>query len=541
MTSITTCAYCGVGCGFKAEMKGNEVVRMTPWKDGKANEGHACVKGRFAWGYATHKDRITKPMIRAKTTDPWREVSWEEAFDYAASEFQRVQEKYGKNSVGALVSSRCTNEEDYLVQKLVRAAFGNNNVDTCARVCHRRPATASARRWAPRRARRRSSRWKKPMCILLIGSNPTEGHPVVGSRLKRRVREGAKLIVIDPREIDMVTAPHARATHHLKLRPGTNVAMLSALAHVIVTEGLVNETIHRRTLRDAGLCRLARVRRASGQFARSDGSRHRRARRRGARGGASVCHRRQRGHLLRSRRDRTFAGLDRGDRHRQPRDGDRQRRARRRGRESAARAEQRAGLLRHGRLPAYSARLPPCVRHGHARTVRESMGCEPAARAGPAHSQHAGSRAGRFVQGTLLPGRRPGAVRPQHAACAGRAGRDGMRGGAGPVPQRDGEVRACVPARCFLPGKGRHLHQRRTPHLARAQGHAAAGGQGRLGSDAGAGRCARLPDALRAPVADHGRDRAPDADLYRSQLRQAGTAWAACNGRATTRRRKARR
>ncbi|PKO58681.1 MAG: formate dehydrogenase subunit alpha, partial [Betaproteobacteria bacterium HGW-Betaproteobacteria-18] len=107
----TTCAYCGVGCGFKAEMKGNDVVRMIPWKDGKANEGHACVKGRFAWGYATHPDRVTKPMIRAKTTDQWREVSWGEALAYAASEFRRIQTKYGRDAIGALVSSRCTNEE----------------------------------------------------------------------------------------------------------------------------------------------------------------------------------------------------------------------------------------------------------------------------------------------------------------------------------------------------------------------------------------------------------------------------------------------
>ncbi len=121
---------------FKAEMKGNEVVRMVPYKNGQANEGHACVKGRFAWGYATHKDRITKPMIRAKITDPWREVSWDEAIDYAASEFRRIQAKYGRDSIGGITSSRCTNEETYLVQKLVRAAFGNNNVDTCARVCH---------------------------------------------------------------------------------------------------------------------------------------------------------------------------------------------------------------------------------------------------------------------------------------------------------------------------------------------------------------------------------------------------------------------
>ncbi|MGB0129430.1 MAG: 2Fe-2S iron-sulfur cluster-binding protein, partial [Rhodocyclaceae bacterium] len=133
---VTTCAYCGVGCGFKAEMKGTEVVRMVPWQDGRANEGHACVKGRFAWGYATHRDRITKPMIRARITDPWREASWDEALQYAAKEFRRIQAKHGRDAVGALVSSRCTNEEDYLVQKLVRAAFGNNNVDTCARVCH---------------------------------------------------------------------------------------------------------------------------------------------------------------------------------------------------------------------------------------------------------------------------------------------------------------------------------------------------------------------------------------------------------------------
>jgi len=132
----TTCAYCGVGCGFKAEMKGSEVVRMVPWKDGKANEGHSCVKGRFAWGYATHKDRMLKPMIRAKITDPWREVSWDEAINHAASEFRRIQAKYGRDSIGGITSSRCTNEETYLVQKLVRAAFGNNNVDTCARVCH---------------------------------------------------------------------------------------------------------------------------------------------------------------------------------------------------------------------------------------------------------------------------------------------------------------------------------------------------------------------------------------------------------------------
>jgi formate dehydrogenase major subunit len=238
----TTCAYCGVGCGFKAEMKGAEVVRMVPWKDGQANEGHACVKGRFAWGYATHPDRITKPMIRAKISDPWREVSWDEAFTYAAKEFRRVQEKHGKNSIGALVSSRCTNEEDYLVQKLVRAAFGNNNVDTCARVCHSPTGYGLKQTLGESAGTQTFKSIEKSDVILVIGANPSEGHPVFGSRLKRRVREGAKLIVIDPREIDLISAPHAKADLHLKLRPGTNVAILTALAHVIVNEGLLAES-----------------------------------------------------------------------------------------------------------------------------------------------------------------------------------------------------------------------------------------------------------------------------------------------------------
>ena len=133
---VTTCAYCGVGCNFKAEMRGDTVVRMVPWKDGKANHGHSCVKGRFAWGYANHQDRILKPMVREKITDPWREVTWEEAIGRVASEFRRIQAQAGKDAIGVITSSRCTDEEAYLVQKLARQVFGNNNTDTCARVCH---------------------------------------------------------------------------------------------------------------------------------------------------------------------------------------------------------------------------------------------------------------------------------------------------------------------------------------------------------------------------------------------------------------------
>jgi formate dehydrogenase major subunit len=222
-------------------MKGSEVVRMTPHKNGQANEGHACVKGRFAWGYATHKDRITKPMIRAKITDPWREVSWEEAIAYAASEFRRIQGKYGRDSIGGITSSRCTNEETYLVQKLVRAAFGNNNVDTCARVCHSPTGYGLKTTIGESAGTQTFESVAHSDVIVVIGANPTDGHPVFGSRLKRRLREGAKLIVADPRRIDLVDGPHVKATHHLQLRPGTNVALINAIAHTIVTEGLLNE------------------------------------------------------------------------------------------------------------------------------------------------------------------------------------------------------------------------------------------------------------------------------------------------------------
>ncbi|WOB07117.1 formate dehydrogenase subunit alpha [Piscinibacter gummiphilus] len=238
---ITTCAYCGVGCGFKAEMKGTEVVRMVPWKDGQANEGHSCVKGRFAWGYATHKDRITTPMIRKKITDPWQEVSWDEAIGYAASEFKRIQAQHGRDSIGGITSSRCTNEETYLVQKLVRAAFGNNNVDTCARVCHSPTGYGLGQTYGTSAGTQTFKSVEKADVIMVIGANPTDGHPVFASRLKKRLREGAQLIVADPRRIDIVKSPHVKAAHHLQLKPGTNVALISALAHVVVTEGLVDE------------------------------------------------------------------------------------------------------------------------------------------------------------------------------------------------------------------------------------------------------------------------------------------------------------
>jgi formate dehydrogenase major subunit len=237
----TTCAYCGVGCSLKAEATENEVLRMVPDRFGKANQGHACVKGRFAYGYVTHTDRVHKPMIRQRISDPWREVSWDEAIAYAAGEFKRIQEKHGRNSVGGITSSRCTNEETWLVQKLVRAAFGNNNVDTCARVCHSPTGYGLKQTLGESAGTQAFTSVMKADVIMIIGANPTEGHPVFASQMKRRLREGAKLIIVDPRSIALVRTPHVEADFHLQLRPGTNVAVINALAHVVVTEGLSKE------------------------------------------------------------------------------------------------------------------------------------------------------------------------------------------------------------------------------------------------------------------------------------------------------------
>jgi formate dehydrogenase major subunit len=242
---VTTCAYCGVGCAFKAEMRGDELVRMVPYKDGEANRGHSCVKGRFAWGYANHKERILKPMIRAKVSDPWKEVSWEEAFAHTASEFKRIQAKYGKDSVGGITSSRCTNEETFLVQKLIRAGFGNNNVDTCARVCHSPTGYGLGQTYGTSAGTQNFDSVEQCDVAVVIGANPASAHPVFASRLRKRLRQGAKLIVIDPRRTEMVNSPHVEAAYHLALLPGTNAAVMTALAHVIVTEGLVDEAFVR--------------------------------------------------------------------------------------------------------------------------------------------------------------------------------------------------------------------------------------------------------------------------------------------------------
>ncbi len=238
---VTTCAYCGVGCSFQAEMKGDQVVRMTPYKDGQANHGHSCVKGRFAWGYASHRERQLDPLIRDNTNDPWRKVSWDEAIGFAAKRFKDIQEKHGRKSIGGITSSRCTNEEVFAVQKLVRAAMGNNNVDTCARVCHSPTGFGLNKTLGTSAGTQPFDSVMDADVIMVIGANPTVAHPVFASQMKRRLREGAKLVVIDPRQIGLVKSARIKAEHHLPLLPGTNVPVINALSYVIVSEGLVDE------------------------------------------------------------------------------------------------------------------------------------------------------------------------------------------------------------------------------------------------------------------------------------------------------------
>ena len=401
---VTTCAYCGVGCSFKAEMRGDQVIRMVPWKDGKANHGHSCVKGRFAWGYAQHPDRILSPMIREKTSDPWREVSWDEAIARVASEFKRIQAKAGKDSVGVITSSRCTAEEAYLVQKLTRAAFGNNNTDTCARVCHSPTGYGLGKTFGTSAGTQDFDSIEDTDVVVVIGANPTDGHPVFASRMKKRLRQGAKLIVIDPRQIDLVRTPHVEASYHLPLRPGTNVAMLTSLAHVIVTEGLVDRPFVNERCDTAAFADWAAFvsepRHSPDVLEATTGVPAAQVR-----GAARLLrHRRQCRDLLWSWRHRTQPGQHRGHGNCQFGDGDREYWPARRRREPAARPEQRAGQLRHGQLSARTAWLPSRQRTGRAGDLRSRMGREDRSRTRSAHSQHAGCRRRGHLPGPLCAG-----------------------------------------------------------------------------------------------------------------------------------------
>ncbi len=501
-TVLTTCAYCGVGCSLKAELKGDQVVRMVPYKDGKANHGHACVKGRFAWGYANHKDRITAPMIRETTDQPWREVSWEEAIGFAAARLKAIQAEHGRFAVGGITSSRCTNEEVWLVMKLVRAAFGNNNVDTCARVCHSPTGYGLKQTYGTSAGTQHFDSVAGADVIMVIGANPTEAHPVFASQMKRRLREGARLIVVDPRRIELVRSPHVEADVHLPLRPGTNVVLMNAFAHVIVSEGLmdddfVEERCDLSSFRE-WLEFAARPEHAPETVAAEIGvpaADIRTAARLYATGGNAaiyyglgVTEHSQGSTMVMAMANLAMAtgNIGRFGVGVNPLRG-----------QNNVQGSCDMGSFPH-ELPGYRPVTDPAVRAA----FDEHWGVRVHDEAGfripnMLDAAVAGTFKGIYIQGEDI-----AQIRPQHAARGSGTRVDGLRHRPGPVPQRDRQVRPRVPAWHLVPGEGRHLHQRRAAHQPRAPGFEAAHRQGRMGGHPGPGGRAGLSDAVRVRFAD---------------------------------------
>ncbi len=531
---VTTCGYCGVGCSFKAEMKGSSVVRMVPNQNGSANHGHACVKGRFAWGYATHPDRVKRPMIRARIDEPWREVSWDEAIAYAARELRRIQTSYGRDAVGGITSSRCTNEETYLVQKLVRAAFGNNNVDTCARVCHSPTGYGLKLAFGTSATTQDFDSVRHADVIMIIGANPTEGHPVFGSALKRRIREGAKLIVIDPRQIEIVKLPHVAASYHLKLRPGANVAVINAITHVVMTEGLadLNFVRERCGARDFAIWRgfileprnspeavepmtgvpAANLRAAARLYASAPNA--------AIYYGLGVTEHSQGSTMVLGMANLAMATGNIG----RPGVGVNPLRG-----QNNVQGSCDMGSFPH-ELPGYRHISDAQVRSAFEREWRVTIDPEPGLRI-PNMMDAAldGSFKGIYIQGED-----PRPIRARLGPRDRCAAQNGVRRASGHLPERDREVRARDSAGIVVPRKRRHLHQQRTAHLARAQGD---GTVGRL-----CGLADHLPSyrprsairwRMRIRRRSWTRSRALLPPLPASATRSS-TASAACNGPAMT-------
>ena len=237
----TICTYCGVGCNLDVATKGNEILSIQAPFDAEVNEAHTCLKGRYAFKFYNHPDRLRKPLIRYN--GHFVEATWDEAYDHIAENLKRIKAEHGGDAVAGISSARCTNEENYLMQKFIRVAFGTNNIDACARVCHSPTAWGMQKAFGTGAATNSVVDLQYANCVLVIGANPTEGHPVTGAKIKQRAMKGVPLIIIDPREIEIVKF----AKYHLQLRPGTNVALLNMFAYYIWEAGLVDrEFIEKR-------------------------------------------------------------------------------------------------------------------------------------------------------------------------------------------------------------------------------------------------------------------------------------------------------
>ena len=235
-TTRTICTYCGVGCNLDVSTSSGEIVSITAPYDAEVNQGHTCLKGRYAFKFYNHPERLRSPMI--KRNGEFEEVSWDEVYDYITEKFNYYKKEFGPDSLAGISSSRCTNEENYLMQKFYRAVIQTNNIDGCARVCHSPTALGMQRTFGTGAATNSIEDLKHTNCIMVIGANPTDAHPVTGAKLKQFAMKNDNVtIVIDPRRTEIARY----ADHHLALRPGTNVAVLNMMMYYIITEGLTDD------------------------------------------------------------------------------------------------------------------------------------------------------------------------------------------------------------------------------------------------------------------------------------------------------------
>lgn len=230
----TVCTYCGVGCNLEVATINGKIKSIQAPYDAEVNNGHTCLKGRFAFEFYDHKERLRTPLI--KRNEKFEEASWEEAYDYIAKALNTVKEKYGADAIGGISSARCTNEENYLMQKFIRTVIGTNNIDSCARVCHSPTAIGLQRTFGTGAATNSVVDLKYTDAIMVIGANPTDGHPVTGAKMKQFAIKGKTTIVIDPRKTELANY----ATYHLQLKPGTNVALLNMMLYYIIDEKLAD-------------------------------------------------------------------------------------------------------------------------------------------------------------------------------------------------------------------------------------------------------------------------------------------------------------
>ncbi|MCF6223139.1 MAG: formate dehydrogenase subunit alpha [Flavobacteriaceae bacterium] len=238
----TTCTYCGVGCQLDVSVIDGEIKGIQAPDTAEVNSGHTCLKGRFAFQFYNHPDRLTDPLI--KRNGKFEVVSWDEAYDYIANKLIKVRNEYGVDAIGSISSSRATNEENYLMQKMTRVALNTNNIDGCARVCHAPTAFGMQKAFGTGAATNSVNDLDNTDCIFLFGANPTEAHPVTGAKIKQLFMQGTTSIVVDP----VITKLAKLAKYHLQLRPGTNVAILNMIAHYIIKEGYVdNDFIENNT------------------------------------------------------------------------------------------------------------------------------------------------------------------------------------------------------------------------------------------------------------------------------------------------------